>query len=240
MACYWLEDDVNHIEDVRCYSDTFVTIPQEVKADIISKTLGGSKESAMKILDELFKNINPQANPIFVKAAVTSAFYELLGLVFKTDQCNGGFAEIGIQYISNMDQVSNLVELKQLTKNAFAAVCDRLFEVRKRSSVEVYKRAMNYVNENYNKDITLGDIARYVHVSPHHLSRGFKGYSGMNLSQYIAEKRIDKAKRLLLTTDANVGEIGKKVGYGDPNYFGRVFKNFVGLSPSKFRSDLGR
>lgn len=92
-----------------------------------------------------------------------------------------------------------------------------------------------YINENYNKDISLISLSKKFDISPYYLSRIFKEATGFSYSEYLNTVRIKKAKQLLKETEFNISQIAKEIGYNNINQFGRIFKNATGLPPSSFR-----
>lgn len=92
-----------------------------------------------------------------------------------------------------------------------------------------------YINENYNKDISLISLSKKFDISPYYLSRIFKEVTGFSYSEYLNTVRIKKAKQLLKETEFNISQIAKEIGYNNINQFGRIFKNATGLPPSSFR-----
>ena len=99
---------------------------------------------------------------------------------------------------------------------------------------------LNYIEKNYANDISMQDLAREMNYSEAYFSKLFKQYFGQNFTSYLMEYRVNEAKRLLGEHTINVKEIGKSVGYGDSNYFAKVFKRVTGQSPTEYRSDLFR
>jgi len=97
------------------------------------------------------------------------------------------------------------------------------------------KRAKNYIKENYSKPITLEDVAREIHVSPQYLSKLFKEETGENFIEHLTAIRIRNAKSLLEADNLSVKEICYSIGYSDPNYFSRIFKKIVGLTPTEYK-----
>lgn len=96
-------------------------------------------------------------------------------------------------------------------------------------------RAKNMIQEFYHIGINLEDIARKLNVSSEYLGTQFRKETGVNFSVYIRDFRISKAKELLIATTLKQYEVAEKVGYSDSKYFGRVFKEVVGLSPAEYR-----
>lgn len=98
------------------------------------------------------------------------------------------------------------------------------------------KRAIDYINENYHISLCLSDVADYVHVNKSYLSQLFRNQIGESYSDYIKELRIQKAKNMLISTDSEVTKIAEDVGFSGHNYFSKVFKSEIGLSPTQFRN----
>jgi len=101
---------------------------------------------------------------------------------------------------------------------------------------KIVKEALKYINNNFNKEITLELIASEVNLSTYHLSKVFKEKVGINFIDYLTEYRISKAKEMLKDGRYNIKEICYTVGYSDPNYFSRVFKKAEGMSPTEYKS----
>lgn len=99
--------------------------------------------------------------------------------------------------------------------------------------------AINYINENLNKDITVSDIAREVHLSKSYLYKVFHNNFNCTISEYVNRKRIEQASALLIETNLSVEEIANKVGFVNIAYFSRLFKKTKGSSPLKFRKNYG-
>lgn len=102
------------------------------------------------------------------------------------------------------------------------------------SSITV-KRAKSIIHEYYNTGITLDEIASRLNITPEYLGTIFHNESGENFSSYIRNYRMAKAKELLLGTNLKLYEIAERVGYSDPKYFSRVFKESTGMLPADFR-----
>ncbi len=97
--------------------------------------------------------------------------------------------------------------------------------------------AKQYIIGNFNKNITLKDVANEVLLSQNYLSELFKKETGEGFYDFLSNYRIKKAKELLLTTNLKIYEVGEKVGYNDSITFGRAFKKITGITPNKYRND---
>ncbi|MBY9081173.1 response regulator [Paenibacillus sp. HN-1] len=92
-----------------------------------------------------------------------------------------------------------------------------------------------YLDRNFQQEITLQHIADRFFLSRENVSRKFKQVTGENLSDYLTSLRIEKAKELLQNSDLRMSRIAELVGYEDEKYFSRVFKKATGQTPREFR-----
>lgn len=92
-----------------------------------------------------------------------------------------------------------------------------------------------YISLHYMDDISVQDIADHMGYSEAYFCKRFKQYFGRNFVSFLTEYRLQKADELIRTTNLSIKEIGKAVGYPDPNYFTKVFRRSRGVSPSHYR-----
>lgn len=100
---------------------------------------------------------------------------------------------------------------------------------------EVLESAKLFIEENYNTDISLSDIADYAYISISHFARAFKNCYDISPIQYLLSVRIEKAKTLLEETNFKVGDIAASVGFSAQQRFNDIFKKQTGVSPSEYR-----
>ena len=87
-----------------------------------------------------------------------------------------------------------------------------------------------------NPNLALGELAKQLGFSTNYLSLLIKKELGMSFQEYVTQQRIQRAKRLLLSTDMKIYEVALAVGIEDMNYFSYRFKSIVGVSPKSYRS----
>ena len=95
-----------------------------------------------------------------------------------------------------------------------------------------------YIHENYMFDISMQDAARAMNYSEAYFCKLFKQCFDQNFTSYLTQYRIKEAKKMLEQPTVNVKEIGRAVGYGDSNYFAKVFKRITGQSPTEYRLSI--
>jgi AraC family transcriptional regulator of arabinose operon len=97
--------------------------------------------------------------------------------------------------------------------------------------------AMNYINSNLEKSLTVEDISQHVQLSKTQLSALFKDNTGNTLINWREGRRIAKASQLLTQSTLQIQEIAEKIGYEDPLYFSRTFSRLIGCSPRQYRQN---
>lgn len=105
----------------------------------------------------------------------------------------------------------------------------------KKEAQNVLEQAKQYIQQNYDKDISLQDVADITYVSYNYLSSLFTQNLGVNFSMYLSRIRIEKACELLKSPENRISEIAEKIGYNNYRYFNYVFKKMTGYTPSEFR-----
>lgn len=102
------------------------------------------------------------------------------------------------------------------------------------SQYDRIRQIVLFIEKNYDSDLTLDDIAEYVHLSRSACSRLFKKHMNLSLFEYINQYRIEKSIELLNTGQYSITEISKLVGYNDSNYFSKLFHKYKGCSPRTY------
>ena len=95
-----------------------------------------------------------------------------------------------------------------------------------------------YLQEHMAEDVSLTVLAEQFHLSGQYISQLFKNEIGVNFLAYLTNIRMEKAKKLLLSTSMSIGEISEQLGYGDYRVFTKVFKKSEGITPSQYRRDF--
>lgn len=102
------------------------------------------------------------------------------------------------------------------------------------------KPLFNYINENYNRILSLDELAKVVGITPQHLCSSFKKNTTQTITEYINLIRIKKSKELIIQNrEMQIKEIARLVGYNDVSYFCSVFRKLVNMSPIEFKNLLG-
>ena len=139
--------------------------------------------------------------------------------------------------------------LKPVNYEEFGTCIDNLkislFERRVSSAAEPEKqeeRAITgitrYLQKHLAEEISLSVLAEQFHLNPQYISQLFKSEIGVNFLVYLTNIRMEKAKKLLLSTALSIAEVAEQSGYGDYRVFTKVFKKSEGITPSQYRRDF--
>lgn len=101
--------------------------------------------------------------------------------------------------------------------------------------IEISKR---FIEENYNSDIGLENIANNVYLSPSHFARVFKKACGISPIQYLLKVRIEKSKELIEYTDTKISDIAYDVGFSSQQRYNDIFKKLTDMSPTEYRKKI--
>lgn len=102
-------------------------------------------------------------------------------------------------------------------------------------SLPMINRIVAYVNDHLAGDLRLKTLAAEFYMNPYYLSQYFKSKTGMNYYAYITHLRIERAKRLLDTTDMRIADIAMHVGFNEYRTFTKIFNKIEGQSPSDYK-----
>lgn len=137
--------------------------------------------------------------------------------------------------------------LKPVFQKDFEQVLDKILAVMKKQHIFLGKggndptlptyiqRAIQYIEMNYNRSITLVMASEYANVSPSYLSAMFSRKCGTTFIEYLQTYRSEIASKYLRETNLTQEEIAEQVGFGDSSYLNRCFKKHFKMSPGKYR-----
>ena len=211
-----------------------------IEKDFMHAVEKGNKEEALKLISSdnpLFsfserfpnqpirrlKNLNIVVNTLLRIAARNSHVPAIL------------IHRISERFSFDIENGENIAVLRRIQDDMIREYCDLI----KTNSLQHYSQMIQKVIEHlmsyYDQEIDKAELATLVHTHPGNLSRVFKKETGMTITEYQQDLRINQARHLLKTENLPVDEIAWIVGYKDPSYFGRLFKKATGYSPSGYR-----
>ncbi len=135
-----------------------------------------------------------------------------------------------------LEMIMNAQTKEELWSASDFLVSLMMLEQKKEETVHLtVKKVISIIHEFYQTGITLEEISIRLNMTPEYIGTLFHKEIGMTFSTYMKNYRINKAKELLYGTQYKLYEISERVGYNDPKYFSKVFKEITGQLPTDFR-----
>ena len=144
-------------------------------------------------------------------------------------------AFIGQTTMELMDFCEHTVSETLRSSHTMIWLCELLEFVFKKEKTKT-QRAREYLEQNYNKQISLDDVAKYVNMNKYALCHKYKDATGDSITETLKKIRIQKAKALLSNSEYNIDKISGMCGYENPCYFIKIFREQTGVTPGKYRN----
>ena len=230
---------VIHFKDLAINFNRGQSYPLEIEQGILGAIKLGklqeAKEQSELYFDWIIKNYKDCESDIKIKILELVLYSERK--TFLSKGMAYGFTERR-NYLEELMSIQDGIELKKWFIYKITEACNKVVAQRKEHSNDCIERAKDYIKSYYYKDISLEEVSREVDISPYYFSKLFKEVTGENFIDYLTGLRIEMAK-ILLTKGKTIKETGIEVGYSDPNYFSRIFKKSVGVTPTEFKEANG-
>ena len=216
--------------------------PMEVEYSFYNAVSSGDMDYVRENIKEGdFKN--PEGMGILSRNALTNLKYHFVVTVAMiTRHC----VEAGMEleqayrlsdfYILKMDSMTTTEDIAALHDSMVLDFTGKMLLIKKQSIIsKSITMCIEYVYNHIHDRITIEDLAAYTELSPSYLSRLFKKELGISVSDYIREKKIDKAQNLLKYSDFTPVEIANYLSFSSQSHFIQAFEKMVGMTPKKYR-----
>ncbi len=225
-----------HIMDVPAGEHSASEYPMAKEKLLLEKAASGETDACLQIFNQIYDwllNEYPSSlRRIKKKLLELMVLIHRMGCNYKIR--NEEYSRLD-NYVDDLLSIEDPIELKVWCRERIEQVSQAIGDMMEKRLNSLILMAVNYIKENYRKEIALEDISREVNISPHYFSKLFKEQVGENFIDYITSLRIQKAKEHLAENRLSVKEICFDIGYTDPNYFSRLFKRVVGITPTEYK-----
>lgn len=174
-----------------------------------------------------FKNFSIILNSLLRKSIEQASVHP-----YYIDQISARFA-IEIEALTSLEEGERLRIRIRMVKE----YCLYVQKYSLRQYSPLIQKVINQVNLHMDSDLSLKSLAAQCYISPSYLSSVFKQETGQTLTDYISSRRMERAAKLLLTTNARIAVVAEEVGILDVNYFTKMFKSATGQTPTHYRRD---
>lgn len=209
---------------------------KKVKVEL-SKTIEENKRSLISELVFSFLDIYQKSNWTAekIKADLTGVYLNCVQVYEKYEEVPLSENEKN-EVISNLLKSDSLIELLKYLEKKLILLTDSFNQ--SLDTEDIVSRIKRYTKENFDKELSMTELATYFNYSHSYLGKKFRLDTGKSYYTYLNEIRIEEAKKLLRDSSLYIYEISEKVGFSNTDYFHKKFKENVGESPKQYRDKV--
>ena len=207
--------------------------------DLRAAVLRGEKNTALDMLNEVLAHVYVYSNYDInsIKARMLELLVMLSRATIEAGADSNEIFRLSESYIRQIERNNDVDQLAVWISDIVRRFIIQAFDLAQVKHSDVVFKITNYIKKNCNEKLTLDTLAREVYLSKSYLSSIFKEETGISLTDYITNVRIEKSKKLLTREGIAISEIAMLCGFKDQSYFSKVFKKETGISPKKFRKN---
>ena len=135
-----------------------------------------------------------------------------------------------------LDSISTQIAillLREVNSNISSKITDKTY-----SSKSPINKAIEFIEEYYNCNLSLDDLCKVSNLSPYHFTRIFKSETGKTPHEYLLDKKISKALEMIKLNKCSLNEVAQACGFISQSHFSTVFKSKIGVSPSTYKKEM--
>lgn len=219
-------------------SDSVNSYPYQKERELITKVKTGNIQESRKILNDLLGYVFFSENNTL--DVVKTRSIELCSLLSRAAIESGAptdnILKINNHYLSTLQNITTLEKLCFKLQEVMETFIESIYNYIPSKNNELIRRAISYISQNYNTNLTLDEVARHVHLNPAYFSTLFKECTETTFKEFLNIVRIEEGKNLLSNTDYSIIDIAVAIGFDNQSYFSKVFKRYTGLTPKQYRS----
>lgn len=213
----------------------------EYRSQLLMNIRTADEEEVNKLISQVFMRVrgeNIHHQILFVvcieMVAVCMEAMVEMGLRIENVITQGSF-----NLVEEIQSKKSIAEMEAWIKEIFMHTLETIKRNKISKASRLIEEVKKYISRNYQKsELSIDEIARNLFVNYAHLCFIFKRDAGVTINEYLTEFRIRKAKELFDSGNTLILDVASKVGYADASYFGKCFKKYYGLAPSKFIENI--
>jgi two-component system response regulator YesN len=231
-------DEIIFYDDIKLSSQKHINYPAEKEKALRNCILTGNIDEARSILKKIIDELTDPPNTLSYTKLQQSFNILLSGIIKTVDMLGIDIDDIMGSDTDYYETISHSSNKEHLYTNFFCLL-EKIMEYVSVEKTNKTSKDMNkiisFIEKNYQRDISLVDVAGVVDLNPSYVSRLIKNHIGKSFTDFVSDKRIAEAENLLLTTNLKLDGICQKVGYQNTYYFIKVFRKYYGTTPAKYR-----
>lgn len=232
-----------YVEKMRASETTdYYTYPIAIERKLRTAVRSRDKEGSQVLLNQILAHIYTSNNNNIekIKPRITELIVVLSRAAVDAGADINEIFLINETFTDNMGEFTNLEDLSAWVSNMLQRFISFTFEFDKVKHADAVYKVIEFIKANFQRRMSLGEIAASTYLSKTYLSSLFKKETGYSISEYINIVRIERSKSLLLEENISIIDIANLCGFEDQSYFTKVFKHIVGITPKKYRENRGK
>jgi AraC-like DNA-binding protein/ligand-binding sensor protein len=212
--------------------------PLDKERILLASLRRGDHDEARNTLKELLDILYTSCGgsfEIFQLKAIELAVMLSRAATSEEDAEDENVVETNNRYLKKIEDARNAAEVFEILNIITERMSGKIFSFQGIRHSSALRKAERFIWENYTRKISLHEIATASGLSAPYFSTIFKDEMGENLSNYLNRLRVEKASAMLAETDLPISGIAAACGFEDQSWFSKIFKNYTGFSPGKYR-----
>ena len=178
-----------------------------------------------------FTNFITAKSPLSYSFAMTETLSALVKATFPDEVADG------VVYKKCKDPINDY-EIKSLCYALISGFVYRNEFIEKQLNTEIFGKIVNYLENNFDREISLKTLCKFLGYNYAYTSRLFKAYFNASFSDLLNQYRFEQAKKLIALEDRTLTDIGMASGFQSIRNFNRVFKELSGMTPAEYKMQL--
>ncbi|WP_153722858.1 helix-turn-helix domain-containing protein [Sporosarcina cascadiensis] len=234
------ENSIIHIEDLDYFETTeYYDYKMQIQS-ITEKFSLGDLDGVRQQWEDVYCSIASHVHiePEEFRLQVLDLLFSLSKSAIQNGASPKNMMPLQIKHAKELHELETLAEIDACVKTIITEYSEQVDEGHNEQSLKSVKGILQFIEDHYHEDIGLETVAAQVELSPNYVSAIFKQTTGSSFSYYLTERRMKKAKHLLEDLNMTIYEVAESVGYSSSQYFSRVFKNHVDMTPTAYRNSV--
>lgn len=198
---------------------------EEYDSSMLQHTLDAIIELFEEHPEKYLQAIDAACNILYLSLSLLAHGEEIITQIFM------GYDE-GYRSIYKQTSMPQVLDwLRHLSEG----LCHHLAHHQKSQTHKMVLQVKQYIDQHLTEKLSLPEVASLFHITPNYLSLLFKKHSEVGFSEYMSQRKVDYAKKLLAESDLKIYEIAEQLGFENAFYFSKVFKKIEGCSPRDYK-----
>ncbi|MBD2847798.1 AraC family transcriptional regulator [Paenibacillus sp. IB182496] len=213
-----------------------MTYPARREQDLLEAVQSGNREAANAVVDSILEEVEKRHfTQIEAQALFYQLFVKLIGLLQRDEQSLKKML-LDVEHVQTLFRTTSFEELGHwFTCIGLEPLFQLLLTRQQTHQSQMAQKIKEVVHTRFEDNLTLEAIADLMNFNANYLSRVFKKEVGMSFSDYMANTKLEMAKRLLTESELKVQEVAEKLHYQSTAAFIRYFRKMEGMTPSRYR-----